>query len=210
MRKSVKVEKAIAMRGVVSDIADDHAPETFMGHYARGTTLNVLSGRVVNQAQRTWLEAALSGPVVLDEAAARGVADPAARKILGITAGQAEQLRAGALDMGVTSCRDPFDSPYSKRGDVCAVAPLRCLECRNAFILPSSLPQLLLFADHLGGLQRRLSPRHFHALWGQSQANLTAVLRERTPAEITTARRQLTEQGLRLQLPLAAHAEFGR
>jgi hypothetical protein len=208
LRKSVKVEKAIAMRGVVSDIADDHTVQTFLGHYAHGTTLHVLSGQVVNQAQRSWLETAVAGPVLVADDPAAALAEPRTRDAVNLSAQEAEHLISGQLDMGVTSCRDPFASPYSARGDLCSVAPLRCLECRNAVILPSNLPQLLMFAEHLQRLRQRLSPPHFHALWGQSQANLTAAIAERTPAEIATARRQITDQGLALHLPLAATTEF--
>ena len=208
LRKSVKVEKAIAMRGVVSDIADDHAVQTFLGHYAHGTTLHVLSGQVVNQAQRSWLETAVAGPVLIADDPADALAEPGTRAALNLSAQEAEHVISGQLDMGVTSCRDPFASPYSAPGDLCSVAPLRCLECRNAVILPSNLPQLLMFAEHLHRLRQRLSPPHFYLLWGQSQANLTAALAERTPAEIATARRQITDQGLTLHLPLAATTEF--
>ncbi|WP_203843260.1 hypothetical protein [Winogradskya humida] len=208
MRKSVKVEKAIARRGVVADIADDHTYQTFMGHYAHGTTLHVISGSVVNRAQHRWLNTALHGPVVVDDEAVAGLDDPAAQAALGISLDQAQQIITGQLDMGVTSCRDPFDSPYSKAGELCAVAPLRCLECTHAFILPSNLPQLLLFAQYLERLRLRLSPQHFHTLWGQGHANLKAVLDARKDNEIALARRQIKDQGLTLQLPLAAHAEF--
>ncbi|WP_258939180.1 hypothetical protein [Actinomadura luteofluorescens] len=209
MRKSVKVEKAIAMRGVVSDIADDHSVETYLGHYAHGTTLHVVSGQVVSQAQRTWLDRALTGPVALgDQALEELEEEPEALQALGLDRGEADRLRDGALDMGVTSCRNPFDSPYGERGELCAVAPLRCLECRNAFILPSNLPQLLLFSDHLDHLRKRLTPQHFHTLWGQSQANLRAVLSERTSVEIAAARTQITEEGLSLHLPIGARTEF--
>lgn len=210
MRKSVKVEKAIAYRGVVSDIADDHTVQTYRGHYAHGTTLHVISGATVNRAQERWLNRALDGPVVLDEKSSDDLETPPALQALGLTSRQAEEIRTGELDMGVTSCRDPYASPYNKAGELCAVAPLRCLECRNAFILPSNLPQLLLFADHLTGLRNRLAPPHFHTLWGQSDANLKAVLGERTPAEIDKARRQIETQGLRLQLPLSGYTEFDR
>ncbi|MGW1276688.1 hypothetical protein ACWD4V_06975 [Streptomyces tsukubensis] len=210
MRKSVKVEKAIAYRGVVSDIADDHTVQTYRGHYAHGTTLHVISGATVNRAQERWLKRALEGPVVLDEKSSDELKTPPALQALGLTSEQAEEIRTGELDMGVTSCRDPYASPFNKAGELCAVAPLRCLECRNAFILPSNLPQLLLFADHLNGLRKRLSPPHFHTLWGQSEANLKAVLGERTPTEIDKARRQIETQGLRLQLPLSAYTEFDR
>lgn len=208
IRKSGKVEKVIAARGVVSDVADDHTVETFTGHYAHGTTVHVISGHVVNQAQHTWFAAAVNGPITLDEAAVEGLEDSEALDALGITGEQAGQIIAGELDMGVTSCRDPFDSPYSKRGDLCAVAPLRCLECRNAFVLPSNLPQLLLFSDHLQQLRLRLSPPHFHAIWGQSLTNLHAVLAERKVVEINAARSQIRDEALSLQLPLAARTEF--
>ncbi|MFF2750672.1 hypothetical protein ACFVVA_34705 [Kitasatospora sp. NPDC058048] len=65
MRKSVKAEKAVATGGAIATIADDHHQETFRGHYAQGTTLRVISGRVIAQAQQHWLDQAGTGPVVL-------------------------------------------------------------------------------------------------------------------------------------------------
>ncbi|GAA2750350.1 hypothetical protein [Kitasatospora cinereorecta] len=209
LRKSVKVEKAVAFGGRITDIADDHHQETFRGHYAQGTTLRVISGRVITTAQQSWFDKAIAGPVVLDAAAEAALEESApALAELGLNAEQVEDLRSGALEMGVTSCRDPFDSPFSRPGDLCAVAPLRCLECRNAWILPSHLPQLLLFAEHLDRMRTRLSPSHFHTLWGQTAANLAAVLAERTEAESAVARRHIAEGTATLQLPLTARAEF--
>ncbi|MCX5003773.1 hypothetical protein OHB05_14190 [Streptomyces sp. NBC_00638] len=212
LRKSVKVEKAVAFGGRITDIADDHHEETFRGHYAQGTTLRMISGQVITSAQQSWFDkATATGPVVLDAAAEASLVEeettPALRE-LGLSAGQVEDLRCGAMEMGVTSCRDPFDSPFSRPGDLCTVAPLRCLECRNAWILPSHLPQLLLFSDHLEELRIRLSPVHFQTLWGQTAANLAAVLVERTEKEIAAARRHIAEGTATLQLPLAARAEF--
>ncbi|WP_406003429.1 hypothetical protein [Streptomyces sp. NBC_00829] len=208
LRKSGKVEKALAFRGRVSDIADDHSQQTFRGHYAHGTTLRVIAGNVIATAQRRWLDHALNGPVVLSEEAEQSLAEPGAADALGLSQEEIDQLRDGQLDMGVSSCKDPFDSPFGRTGQLCPVAPARCLECRNAFVLPSNLPQLLLFADHLAALQLRLSPQAFHALWGQSRININESIKARTDAEITTARRQIAEDGLSLQLPLAAHVEF--
>lgn len=202
------MEKAITFGGRISDIADDHSEQTFRGHYAHGTTLRVIAGEVITAAQRRWRDTALAGPTVLDEHAAGSLADPQAAEVLGLAPAEVEALRSGQLNMGVTDCADPFASPFGRPGQLCPVAPLRCLECRNAVILPSNLPQLLMFAEHLHRLRQRLSPPHFHLLWGQSQANLTAALAERTPAEIATARRQITDQGLTLHLPLAATTEF--
>ncbi|MDT0453745.1 hypothetical protein [Streptomyces hesseae] len=209
LRKSVKVEKAVAFGGRITDIADDHHEETFRGHYAQGTTLRMISGQVITTAQQSWFDKATTGPVVLDAAAEAALEEAApALAELGLSAEQVEDLRSGAMEMGVTSCRDPFDSPFSRPGDLCTVAPLRCLECRNAWILPSHLPQLLLFADHLDRLRTRLSPVHFHTLWGQTANNLAAVLAERTEAETAAARRHIDEGAATLQLPLTARAEF--
>jgi hypothetical protein len=211
LRKSTKVEKAIAFGGRITDIADDHHEQTFRGHYAQGTTLRIVSGAVITTAQQSWFDKAVQGPIVLDtdaETALAATPSADALSALGMDAERIEQLRSGAMDMGVSGCRDPFDSPFSPPGELCAVAPLRCLECRNAWILPSHLPQLLLFSDHLQAMRRRLSPAHFHTLWGQSAANLAAVLDARSKQEIDIARRHITDGVASLQLPLAARAEF--
>ncbi|MBM0274024.1 hypothetical protein [Micromonospora tarensis] len=208
LRKSTKVEKAIAFGGRISDIADDHSEQTFRSHYAHGTTLRVIAGDVITTAQRRWLDTALAGPTVLDEQATRSLDDPGSASALGLQPADIEALRTGQLNMGVTDCSDPFASPFGRPGQLCPVAPLRCLECRNAFVLPSNLPQLLLFAEHLDQLALRLTPSHFHALWGQSRANLLEVLRSRTDTELRDARRQIAEDGIVLQLPLASRVEF--
>ena len=165
LRKSTKVEKAIAFGGRIADAANDHHEEVFRGHYAQGTTLRVMSGRVITTAQDHWFTKAVEGPTVLtDSTEVLDAPDQAAA--LGLTRQQAEDIRRGALDMGLTQCSDPHNSPYGRSGELCPVAPLRCLECRNAWVLPSNLPQLLLFADHLDRLRLRLSPQHFAAAVG--------------------------------------------
>ncbi|MFB4420675.1 hypothetical protein C5F59_006225 [Streptomyces sp. QL37] len=208
LRKSSKVEKAIAFKGRVSDIADDHSAQTFHRHYAHGTTLNVIAGSVITAAQKRWLDKALAGSVVLGEEAERSLGEPGSAAALGLTEDEVEHLRTGQLDMGVSSCKDPFASPYGRAGELCPVAPTRCLECRNAFVLPSNLPQLLLFSDHLERLQLRLTPQLFHALWGQSRVNVTEAIKARTDAEVAHARRQIAEGNAALPLPLSAHVEF--
>jgi len=161
LRKSCKVEKALAFGGRVADAADDHHEETFRGHYAQGTTLRVLSAKVITTAQDHWFTKAVEGPTAVTDTEV--LDEPERLAELGLTAEQVDGIRQGELDMGLSQCKDPFDSPFSRTGELCAVAPLRCLECRNAWILPSNLPQLLLFADHLDGLRlrcgRSTSPR---------------------------------------------------
>ena len=209
LRKSTKVEKAIAFGGRIADAANDHHEEVFRGHYAQGSTLRVMSGRVITTAQDHWFNMALEGPTMLTRSTE--VLDaPEQAAALGLTRQQAEDIRRGALDMGLTQCSDPHNSPYGRSGELCPVAPLRCLECRNAWVLPSDLPQLLLFADHLDRLRLRLSPQHFAQLWGQSHANLQAVLTERTDEEKALARKHIEAAQVGLHLPLAANVEFDR
>ncbi|MGB8942156.1 MAG: hypothetical protein WCD21_18230 [Streptomyces sp.] len=210
MRKSVKVEKAIVSEGRISDAADDHTEETFAGHYAQGTTLRIMSGRTITTAQQHWLDQALArvdGPTVItpgdDEDAGRDQMQEA-----GLSSEEADAIMAGQLDMGVSHCRNPYESPFSPPGELCAVAPLRCLECRNAWILPSNLPQLLLFEDHLKRLRIRLAPPVFTRLWGQSWVNLRAVLTDRTAEEIVQARKHIDAGEAVLDLPLNATTEF--
>ncbi|MGV9868692.1 hypothetical protein [Rhodococcus koreensis] len=207
LRKSTKVEKAIAFGGRIADTANDHHEEVFRGHYAQGTTLRVMSGQVIATAQDHWFTKALEGPTVLTTST--DVLDaPDQAETLGLSPRQAEDIRRGALDMGLTQCADPRNSPYGRSGELCPVAPLRCLECRNAWILPSDLPQLLLFADHLDLLRMRLSPQHFGQLWGQTHTNLHAVLAERTDEEKAMARKHIDAGQAALHLPLVANVEF--
>lgn len=208
LRKSGKVEKALAYRGRINDVADDHSVEVFRGHYAHGTTLHVIAGHVITTAQQRWLAEAITGPTVLTGDGEAQLDHALAPATVGLSAEQIEQLRSDAMDMGVSSCRDPLDSPFGRPGQPCPVAPLRCLECRHAVVLPSNLPQLLLLADHLESLRRRLTPQHFHTMWGQSHANLAAVLADRTDAEITLARKQIDTGATTLHLPLSARVEF--
>ncbi|MEU8934802.1 hypothetical protein AB0D30_33565 [Streptomyces sp. NPDC048409] len=208
LRKSGKVEKVVASRGHIHEVADDHYEETFKGHYAQGTTLRVISAEVINSAQEHWLSQALEGPTVLSQEAAQAAEESTQLQALGLTAQEADDLLQGELDMGVTHCKNPYDSPFSPAGELCAVAPLRCLECGNAWVLPSQLPQLLLFSDHVERMRQRLVPTRFTALWGQSYVNLQAVLEDRTEQEIALARKHIAEGGVTLDLPLAAHVEF--
>jgi hypothetical protein len=92
LRKSGKVEKALAYRGRVSDVADDHSVEVFHGHYAHGTTLKVIAGHVITSAQQRWFDEALAGPTVLTADAEQALNESAAAKAVGLTGGQVAQI----------------------------------------------------------------------------------------------------------------------
>ncbi|WP_406484131.1 hypothetical protein [Streptomyces sp. NBC_01568] len=74
--------------------------------------------------------------------------------------------------------------------------------------MPSQLPQLLLFAQHLEKVRRRLDPKTFTRLWGQSYVNLRAALAERTEEEKALAQKHIDAGDVSLDLPLSAHVEF--
>ncbi|MGI3202502.1 hypothetical protein ACRJ4W_37320 [Streptomyces sp. GLT-R25] len=208
LRKSTKVEKAIVTEGRIGAAADDHTEETFANHYAQGTTLRILSGRTIATAQQHWFDQALDrvdGPTVV---AGTEDVDQSLLEDTGLSAQEAEDIMTGQLDMGVSHCKNPHQSPFSRPGELCAAAPLRCLECRNAWILPSNLPQLLLFKAHLERLRTLLTPHAFTRLWGQSWVNLHAVLDDRAPEELAQARKHIEAGQAVLDLPLAAHTEF--
>ncbi|WP_251060833.1 hypothetical protein [Streptomyces sp. ISL-100] len=210
LRKSTKVEKAIVTEGRISAAADDHTEETFANHYAQGTTLRILSGRTIATAQQHWLNQAIDridGPTVVSGSEIEDI-DQSLLENSGLSAREAEDIMTGQLDMGVSHCKNPYQSPFSRPGELCAVAPLRCLECRNAWILPSNLPQLLLFKANLERLRTLLDPHAFTRLWGQSWVNLHAVLDDRTPEELAQARKHIDAGQAVLDLPLAAHTEF--
>lgn len=210
LRKSTKVEKVILARGRLSVAADDHTQETFAGHYAQGTTLRIISGEVITAAQRHWFAKAVDGPTVVAPDAEAASGNAARLREWGLDAEQAEGIVQGQLDMGLSHCKDPYDSPFSASGELCSVAPLRCLECRNAWVLPSHLPQLLLFEQHLENTRRRLPPTRFTAIWGQTYTNLRAVLADRSDEEKALARKHIEAGQAALHLPLTAHQEFDR
>ncbi|WP_307129092.1 hypothetical protein [Streptomyces sp. B1I3] len=67
--------------------------------------------------------------------------DPEVAAALGVSPAQGADLRDGELDMGVSNCKDPHDSPHSVPGKLCHVAPTMCMACGNV-ITPRALAEL--------------------------------------------------------------------
>ncbi|MFI8301238.1 hypothetical protein ACIGCZ_35535 [Streptomyces nigra] len=85
-------------------------------------------------------------------------------------------------------------SPFGRPGQMCPVAaPTRCLECRIAFILPSSLLQLLLFAARLEQLGHRLARRHFMPCGGRARPISPRFSALRISAGISRARQRIAD-----------------
>jgi hypothetical protein len=150
LRKTVKTTRVAALGGTLTDVAaDDHHIEVFRNHYAHGTTALTLAGRSINRAQERVFLKITAKPLLLDAEAKRRLAEPAIAEAAGMTVEQAAGMQAGEFDMGLTNCRDPYDSPFTPVGKPCHVAPAMCMICRNAVVFISQLPRLLLLAAHI-------------------------------------------------------------
>ncbi|HUY45154.1 MAG TPA: hypothetical protein VMV92_05460 [Streptosporangiaceae bacterium] len=209
LRKTAKTTRVVALGGTLTDLAgDDHHVEVFRGHYAHGTTAHVLAARAVNAAQDKVFQKARNHPVFLDTAAESHLADPEVAGAAGLTAGQAAAMGAGQLDMGLTNCRDPYDSPHTSAGTLCHVAPAMCMLCRNAVVFTAQLPRLLQLADHIQAQRDVLGPPRWQAVWGRQAAAL-AELFAACPEETVEARAAVPASAP-LDLPLGMRTEYHR
>ena len=208
LRKTAKATRVAALGGTLSDLAgDDHHVEVFRGHYAHGTTAHMLAARAVNAAQDKVFSKARSYPVFLDNAAESRLAEPEVAAAAGLSAGQAAAMSAGALDMGLTNCRDPYDSPHTPAGTLCHVAPAMCMLCRNAVIFTAQLPRLVQLADHIAAQRDVLEPARWQAVWGRQAAALGELFAA-CPEE--TAKARAAAGTAPLDLPLGMRTEYHR
>ncbi|QIZ37883.1 hypothetical protein [Saccharopolyspora sp. ASAGF58] len=214
LRKTAKTARVAALGGTLSDLAgDDHHVEVFRGHYAHGTTAHVLAASAINQAQDKVFRRAADHPVFLDTdvqdrlGSPNTAPDTAAE--VGLTAEQATAIATGAADMGLTHCRDPYDSPHTPTSGVCHVAPAMCLLCPNAVVTTAQLPRLLRLAEHIDVQRTALDPRQWQALWGR-QARALAELFAEIPDLIEAARHLPHRPEDELDLPLGMRTEYHR
>jgi hypothetical protein len=210
LRKTAKTLKVAALGGTLSDLAgDDHHIEVFAGHYAHGTTAHVLAGKAINRAQKQVFSRLSGKPLLVTAQAEAQLTQPEAKQALGLTDDQAEALVSGELNMGLTNCRNPYNSPHTPEGKLCHVAPAMCLLCRNAVVFTSQLPQLLLLSDHIERMRLVLTPPRWTAVWGRQAAALGEVFAECADL-IPAARAEIEEKKLRLDLPLGMRTEYDR
>jgi hypothetical protein len=204
------VVRAVVLGGSLSDLAgDDHHVEIYRGHYAHGTTTHVLAGQAINRSQQWVFQRVAQKPVFVDVAAEPQLDEREVAESLGLSPTEAKAIRTGELDMGLTHCRDPYDSPHRGDGKVCHVAPAMCMLCRNAVIFTSQLPRLLMLSDHIERMRAALPPPQWQAVWGRQAAALQEVFTECADL-LPGARQQVLELGFRLDLPLGQRTEFDR
>lgn len=211
LRKTAKTSRVIALGGTLTDLAGkDHSIEVFRGHYAHGTTAHVLSAKAVNRAQEKVFRRVSGTPLFIDTDAEAVLERPEVAEAAGMTVDKAAAMRAGDLDMGVTNCRNPYDSDFTPGGKFCHVAPAMCMLCRNAVVFTSHLPRLLLLFDHLEYSRRNLDPPRWEATWGKQHRALTQLFTEVGEEGITKARQQIVDENLTLDLPLGMRTEYDR
>jgi hypothetical protein len=209
LRKTAKTTRVAALGETLTDLAgDDHHVEVFRGRYAHGKTAHVLAARAVNAAQDRVFAKTGKHPVFLDASAEKSLAGPEAAAAAGLSAGQAAALRAGQLDMGLTNCRDPYDSPHTPAGTLCHVAPAMCMLCRNAVMFTAQFPRLLQLADHIAAQRDILEPPRWQAVWGRQAAALAGLFA--TCPEETAKARAAAAAGPPLDLPLGMRTEYHR
>ncbi|MBE1579622.1 hypothetical protein DI005_18020 [Prauserella sp. PE36] len=211
LRKTVKTARVAALGGTLTDVAaDDHHIEVFRHHYAHGTTALTLAGRSINRAQERVFHTITTKPMLLDTQAEHRLAEPEVAEAAGMTVEHAAAMRAGEYDMGLTHCRDPYDSPFTPGGKPCHVAPAMCMICRNAVVFISQLPRLLLLAAHIERMRDALDPIRWTAIWGTQATALAEVFAECTAQQLHDAHEAIGDQGLRLDLPLGMRTEYDR
>ncbi|WP_433194469.1 hypothetical protein ACQP1G_37825 [Nocardia sp. CA-107356] len=210
LRKTAKTTRVVALGGTLTDLAgDDHNVRVFQQHYAHGTTAHVLAGAAMNRAQSKVFAKITGTPTLVRPEDQTHLGDPEVAAALGVTPQQGIDLRDGELDMGVSNCKDPHNSPHSVPGKLCHVAPAMCMICDNAVVFVSQLPQQLLLFDHIQRMRDVLPPKSWHSVWGRQEATLKQIFAE-CADHVAAARRTIEEQALTLNLPLGMRTEYDR
>ena len=200
LRKTRKVARAMALKGSVTDIADDHTTQVARDHYLQTTTLQVLSAEVIRKVQQRITTEIADGPVVVPPDAAAEVMREAPE---GSDLEPIAAALSGSLDVGLASCRDVRSSPFAPAGELCPAAfGGSCLSCNNAVITERSLPAILLFCDHIDAQRRELAPAEWERRWLATVERIrTQILPSFPQAVIDEARRRADDDSGILHLP---------
>lgn len=200
LRKTRKVARAMALKGSVTDIADDHTTQVARDHYLQTTTLQVLSAEVIRKVQRRITNEMADGPVVVPPDVVEEVMREAPES------SDLEPIAAalsGRLDVGLASCRDVRSSPFAPAGTLCPAAfGGSCLSCENAVITERSLPAILLFCDHIEAQRRELAPAEWERRWLATIDRIRSEILPAFPeAVVEVARRRADSDPEMLYLP---------
>ncbi len=185
LRKTRKVSRAIVLGGVVQDIADDHTTRVADQHYMCTTSLNILSSRVIGNAQTRLFDELSTGPTVVTPTAARTLRrapelDP-----------KVEALLSGQLDVGLAACSDVRKSPFAEPGVLCPAAfGGSCFDCTNAIVTEAHLPAIVSFLALIDDQRRHMSPPAWAAAWAAIRRRIVEELLPSFPVTVVAAARR--------------------
>jgi len=179
IRKSAKKRWYKQTQGVIARFArDEHSHRVAAENYGNIPDLADTHDRTVADGQRAALQAVLRPSVT-------AATDPSQiAEELEISVAEAGALAAGARDMWVSGCRDPLDSPFARKGELCGARPGRCLECKNAVILSRHLPRVLAYRHWLQTERTEMSLADWNGLHGTAYLHIEHGILPRFPAAI--------------------------
>lgn len=186
IRKTFKSVQG-AVTGTAAGAAGmDHTVQVSRDHYMQSTTIHVLAAKVTNAAQEYVYNSIIQGPRVIPAEALKfslAGSDETVRELAARTASESPK----DMEMGVTACKNPYDSPFTTAGKLCHVRPSMCFLCPNALIFQDHLPRILNFRDTLLAQQPNFHPQEFQTAWGGTLASVEAILKEFSPAQLEAA-----------------------
>jgi hypothetical protein len=155
-------------------------------YLTRGADLDAVDG-VIEDAQRAL--ALRSEHVALVIAPDDELADQVDGPAAATARSSAPQPSGQEWDMFAAMCRDPFDSPFSSKGEFCVAAVWSCLVCPLALVVPSKLPALLRLHNYLQRQSEVVSQRDWLVAYAPAWVALTTrILPRFSDATIAAAR----------------------
>ncbi len=173
LRKTYKVERIRATRGRVRDWADDHSVGVAVNRYGKVPELDGEHDAAVEAALAEAL-AVSSGEV---GGAATAEPAPDGERVhddVSPTRVEPGLTSVPGVDLWVATCRDPYDSPHGRTGQLCPVAFFGCLRCGNATVHLGKLPAIMQYLDHLVGQRERMSAEDWAAVHRDSHNRIVA------------------------------------
>jgi hypothetical protein len=188
LRKTYKVERIRVTRGRIRDWADDHSADVAVNHYG-----NVPELRGEHEAA---IEAALTEALAVVSAEAAPSVPGERLPEDGQPQDDGQDVRVEptvtsvpGVDLWVATCRDPYDSPYGRTGQLCPVAFFGCLRCGNATVHLGKLPGIVQYLNHLVSQRERMTAEDWAAVHRDSHNRIVAhILPMFSEADLAKAR----------------------
>lgn len=190
IRKSHKaIVEYIDGGGSLASIRRDHTKETFVHHYGNIPFLRKRHDAAIAAGIQEAHDAAMLPHVLVGPDAERlrgNLASAAAA--LGTTEAHLRDVVGGATDTWVAGCLDFHDSPYADaKGLPCGAPMFGCLDCANAVVTASKLPNLIRLSNHLVAKRQEMQADQWKLQFGFVYARVLQILRLFPDAEVEAA-----------------------